>query len=89
MQPIQNRRLEVASLGNGRIRLSWSPLESDPANAAFFVEHMVGGTWRFPSDVTTIDATTVEIGLDVTGSQQFRVIAPDGTPSETATVDVS
>ena len=47
---------------------------------------MVNGTWRFPIEEPAV-GTTTEFTVDAKGPQQFRVIAPDGTPSETATVD--
>ena len=87
MIPIQNRQLAGSREENGRIRLTWSRLDTDPETPTFFVEHMVNGTWRFPSDVTQIDATTVEVGIDADGPQQFRIIATDGSPSETLVVD--
>lgn len=86
MIPIQNRQLSGAH-EDGRIRLTWSLLDADPPNPTFFVEHMVGGTWRFPSDVKMVDTTTAELALDAEGPQQFRIIAPDGSPSETVIVD--
>ncbi len=89
MPAIQDRKLIALPRGKGRVFLSWRLLKSDPANAAFFVEHMVSGTWRFPTDVAVTDSTTVEIEVEVEGPQRFRIIAPDGTPSETATVDPS
>jgi len=48
---------------------------------------MVKGTWRFPTDAAVVDSTTIEFEVKAEGPQQFRIIAPDGTPSETATVD--
>jgi len=87
MPPIQDRKLVALPRGNRRVFLSWRLLKSDPANAAFFVEHMVKGTWRFPTDAAVVDSTTIEFEVKAEGPQQFRIIAPDGTPSETATVD--
>lgn len=89
MPAIQNRHLLALPRGNGDVLLSWRLLPSDPANAAFFLEHMVNGTWRFPTDEAVVDSTTIRFPVDAEGPQQFRVIAPDGTPSETATVDPS
>ena len=87
MIPIQNRQLACDRKGEGRIHLSWSLLESDPPDSTFFLEHMVHGTWRFPNDVTTVDATTFELTVEGEGPQQYRVIGPDGSPSETLIVD--
>jgi hypothetical protein len=87
MPAIQDRRLLALPRGNGRVFLSWRLLKSDPPNATFFIEHMLNGTWRFPTDEAVVDSTTSTITIDAEGPQQFRVIAPDGTPSETATVD--
>ncbi|HAA74743.1 TPA: hypothetical protein DCE37_06465 [Candidatus Latescibacteria bacterium] len=87
MPAIQNRHVVALPRGNKEVFLSWRLLKTDPANAAFFVEHMVNGTWRFPTDEAVVDATTIQFPVDDSGPQQFRIIAPDGTPSETATVD--
>jgi hypothetical protein len=70
------------------VYLSWRLLPSDPASAAFYIEHLVNGTWRFPTDAVVVDSTTISFYIDASGPQKFRVIAHDGTPSETATVDV-
>ena len=86
MPPIQDRKLVALPRGNGSVFLSWRLLKSDPTNATFFVEHMVNGTWRFPTDVAVVDSTTIEFEVNAEGSQQFRIIAPDGTPSETAAI---
>jgi hypothetical protein len=89
MNAIQNRNLTGESPGSGRVSLTWSLLESDPRNPTFFVEHMVNGTWRFPTDVETIGLTHFVVTLDTEGPQQFRIIATDGSPSETVVVDPS
>ena len=89
MPAIQDRRLIALPRGKGRVFLSWRLLKSDPGSATFFVEQMLNGTWRFPADVAVADSTTIEFEADGEGPQQFRIIAPDGTPSETATCDPS
>jgi hypothetical protein len=88
MIPIQERNLSGASNETGGIRLTWNLLASDPPDATFFLEHMVNGTWRFPADVTSVDATTFDVVLEGGGSQQLRIIAPDGTPSETLNINL-
>ncbi len=89
MPAIQDRKLLALPRGNNQVFLSWRLLKTDPPGATFFIEHMVNGTWRFPTDIAVVDSTTITFDIDAPGPQQFRVIAPDGTPSETATVDPS
>jgi hypothetical protein len=87
MPAIQNRELTAASKDDGHVVLSWKLLPSEDSDTAFFVEYMANGTWRFPTEEPAI-GTSAEFTLDAKGPQQFRVIAPDGTPSETAAIDL-
>ena len=86
MPAIQNRELTATSKGEGHVALTWQLLESEAPDTAFFIEFMANGTWRFPTEETAV-GTAAEFKVEAKGPQQFRVIAPDGTPSETATVD--
>lgn len=89
MKPIQNRELKSQTTGDGKVRITWSTVDGDPPEATFFLEHMVGGTWRFPTDVEQIDTTTFELTVPSDEPQQYRIISPDGTPSETLVIDAS
>ncbi len=86
MPAIQNRELTAISKGEGHVALTWQLLESETPDTAFFIENMVNGTWCFPTEEPAV-GTAVEFTVEAKGPQQFRVIAPNGTPSETATVD--
>jgi hypothetical protein len=87
MNAIQSRNLIGQSRNDGHISITWSLLDSDPPDPTFFLEHMVNGTWRFSTDVVTVDPTTFEVTIEAEVPQQFRIIATDGSPSETVIVD--
>ncbi|MEE2753498.1 MAG: hypothetical protein VX910_05905 [Candidatus Latescibacterota bacterium] len=89
MNAIQSRNLIGQLSNDNRISITWSLLDSDPPDPTFFLEHMVNGTWRFPTDVVTVDPTTFEVMIETDIPQQFRIIATDGSPSETVTVGPS
>lgn len=89
MNAIQSRNLIGQLSSDSRISITWSLLDSDPPNPTFFLEHMVNGTWRFPTDVVTVDPTTFEVMIEAKVPQQFRIIATDGSPSETVIVGPS
>jgi len=87
MPPIQHRHLLALPRGNRNVFLSWRLLNNDAPDAPFFIERMVNGTWRFDVGDPFIDSTTALLECPDDGEQQYRIVAADGTPSETVFVD--
>lgn len=86
MPPIQHRHLLALPRGDGNVFLSWRLLPTDPPDAPFFIERMVKGTWRFDVGDAITESTNCRLSCPDGGEQQYRVVAVDGTPSETVTV---
>lgn len=83
----QHRRLAALPRGNETLLLSWRLLPTDAPDAAFTVQRREGDAWIDALAGPITEATSCLIESPAAGLQEFRVMDPDGTPSETVAVD--
>lgn len=94
----QHRHLVGLPRGDRRVFLSWRLLASDAPQTPFHVERQEGaahggsaaareGEWRRVTPAPILDSTNFLDQTPHPGTYAYRVVTPDGAPSETVRVD--
>ena len=73
--------------GAGRIFLSWRLLASDRPDACFHVERRRGDRWERVSSESVVDSTNFLDRIPEPARYEYRVTAPEGSPSQSVKVD--
>ena len=73
--------------GAGRIFLSWRLLASDRPDACFHVERRRGDRWERVSSESVVDSTNFLDRIPEPARYEYRVTAPEGSPSQSIKVD--
>ena len=86
--PHQHRYLVALPRGDRQVFLSWRLLSSDAPDTPFHVERRTNGDWQRVTPDPVLDSTNfLDLAPDA-GACTYRVLALDGTQSETVDVDV-
>jgi len=87
----QHRYLVALPRGEGKVFLSWRLLPADRLDMPFHIGRRRGrdDKWQRVTSEPILDSTNFVDMTPESGEYQYRIIAADGTPSETVEVDAN
>ncbi len=87
MMTPSDRYLVALPRGAGRIFLSWRQLASDRPDTPFLVERRRGDRWERVTGEPVVDSTNFLDRTPEPAQYEYRVVTPEGSPSESVKVD--